>query len=391
MANIKEKKDCCGCGACANVCNHNAITMVPDVLGFLYPQVDAEKCIKCGLCEKVCSFDEDYTKDQNLATPQFWGVRHKNKDIVCNSRSGGAFVAISDWILSKGGVIYGVGLDEQFCAVHKRAQTKNERDEFCGSKYVQSNLTDCFKHIKEDLKNGLIVLFTGTPCQTSAIRKYLGEKLTEKLYLLDIICHGVPSPAIWKDNIRFIEHTHKSKVSSVNFRNKIKYGWNNHVETYTINGKIISSWAFTDLFYKHLILRESCANCHFANLTRPSDITIGDFWGADKVCPHFNEDNLGVSLLICNTVKGIELFDDCKKNLSHSSISKNDCLQPNLISPTKFNQNYEKFVEDYTNKGYYYVYCKYGIGGLKNKIKKFFYIIYVRVREFKNLLLELVR
>lgn len=279
MANIKEKKDCCGCGACANVCNHNAITMVPDVLGFLYPQVDAEKCIECGLCEKVCSFDEDYTKDQNLATPQFWGVRHKNKDIVCNSRSGGAFVAISDWILSKGGVIYGVGLDEQFCAVHKRAQTKNERDEFCGSKYVQSNLTDCFKHIKEDLKNGLIVLFTGTPCQTSAIRKYLGEKLTEKLYLLDIICHGVPSPAIWKDNIRFIEHTHKSKVSSVNFRNKIKYGWTNHVETYTINGKIISSWAFTDLFYKHLILRESCANCHFANLTRPSDITIGDFWG----------------------------------------------------------------------------------------------------------------
>lgn len=391
MVNDKLKKDCCGCGACANACNHNAITMIPDKMGFLYPNVNIEKCIDCGLCEKVCSFNKDYSFDENNEFPLFYGVRHKNQNVLYNSRSGGAFTAISDYILDRGGAVYGVGLDEHFCAIHKRATTKEQRDEFLGSKYIQSNLNDVFRQIKLDLKQGIYVLFTGTPCQTSALRKYLGDKYSEKLYLLDIICHGVPSPAIWKDNIYYIERKNRGKVTSVNFRNKIKYGWSNHVETYVINHKTISSWAFTDLFYKHLILRDCCANCHYANLKRPSDITIGDFWGYEKVCAKINQDDLGVSLLMCNTSKGLDLFNHCNRHLNVVSVSQEYCLQPNLVSPTKFNKVYLQFRKDYVSKGYYYIYCKYGIGGWKNKIKKFFYIIYVRTRELKNYLLGILR
>lgn len=390
MISNKEKKDCCGCGACANICNHKAISMIPDEMGFLYPYVNLKNCINCGLCDNVCSFNDNYI-NENVENPLFYGVRHKSNNVVKNSRSGGAFIAVSDWILNNGGAVYGVGLDEHFCAVHKRAVTKEERDEFCGSKYVQSNLNDVFKQVKSDLKNGLIVLFTGTPCQTSALWQYIGGRVPDNLYLLDIICHGVPSPAIWMDNIKLIEKVYRGKITNVNFRNKNIYGWSNHVETYNIRNKIIAKWAFTDLFYKHLIIRECCSNCHYANLKRPSDITIGDFWGWEKVCPEFNKDDLGVSLLICNTKKGIELFNKCKGSLDFVLANKEICLQPNLIHPTKLNKAYLSFKEDYANKGYYYVYCKYGIGGWRNKTKKFFYVIYVRIREYKNYILNMLR
>lgn len=166
MINIVEKKDCCGCSACASICTHNAITMIPDKLGFLYPRVNIEKCTNCGLCEKVCAFNENYDKSYNFTTPEVIGARHKNISEVNSSRSGAAFIAFSDYILEKGGVVYGAGFNKDFVVVHKRAQTKEERNEFKGSKYVQSDLSNIFLQVKQDLISGKKVLFSGTPCQT---------------------------------------------------------------------------------------------------------------------------------------------------------------------------------------------------------------------------------
>jgi coenzyme F420-reducing hydrogenase beta subunit len=280
MIDITNPKDCCGCSACYNACNHNAIMMSPDELGFLYPIVDFSKCVDCGLCESVCSFNDNYCKCENLTNAEFYAMRHKNPQELDASQSGAAFVALSDYILDIGGVIYGAGYDNQFQVIHKRATTKNERNEFRGSKYVQSNLKDTFRGIKNDLKEGLIVLFSGTPCQISGLVSYVGNKLRENLFLVDIICHGVPSPYIWKDYIAYIEESTHDIVSEVNFRNK-KFGWNSHRETFRLksDNRLIDKDIYAYLFNEHVMFRESCGTCHFCNIHRPSDITMGDLWG----------------------------------------------------------------------------------------------------------------
>ena len=232
MINLKEKSDCCGCTACSCVCTHNAITMKPDGMGFLYPEVDTSKCVECGLCEKVCAFNPDYDRSLNFPMPEAYAARHKNMDEVMKSRSGAAFVAISDYVLDMGGVVYGAGYKDHFRVAHKRATSKQERDEFRGSKYVQSDLTGIFRQVKDDLQHGIMVLFSGTPCQTSGLHNYVGKKLRTNLVLVDIVCHGVPGPYIWRDYLQYLEKKRGDKISVVNFRDKEKFGWKAHIETF---------------------------------------------------------------------------------------------------------------------------------------------------------------
>jgi len=232
MIDIRNPQDCCGCTACASVCVHDAIKMTPDALGFLYPIVDKEKCVDCGLCEKICAFNDDYDRSMNLPSPDVYGVRHKDMEEIMKSRSGAMFVAISDYVLEHGGVVYGVGYEDHFRVVHKRATTKYERDEFRGSKYVQSDMKDIFRQVKEDLKHGRTVLFSGTPCQTSGLNSYVGKKLRVNLVLIDIVCHGVPSPYIWRDYLAYLEKKQGDVICEVNFRDKEIFGWRAHHETF---------------------------------------------------------------------------------------------------------------------------------------------------------------
>ena len=232
MIRITDPADCCGCTACAAVCAHDAIEMKPDGMGFLYPVVDAERCVDCGLCEKVCSFNDHYDTSLNLSAPDVYGARHKDENEVATSRSGAAFIAISDYILRQGGVVYGAGYKDHFRVAHKRATTREERDEFKGSKYVQSDLRGVFRQVKKDLKEGRIVLFSGTPCQTSGLNAYVGRKLRENLYLVDIVCHGVPGPYIWRDYIAYLEKKQGDTICWVNFRDKQRFGWAAHKETF---------------------------------------------------------------------------------------------------------------------------------------------------------------
>ena len=232
MIEIKDKSACCGCTACASICSHDAIIMQPDAMGFFYPIVDKDKCVNCCLCEKVCAFNDHYDISLNLSNPGAYAARHKDMSEVETSRSGAAFIAISDYVLENGGVVYGAGYADHFRVVHKRATTKAERNEFKGSKYVQSDLGHLFRQVKKDLKDGLIVLFSGTPCQTAGLNSYIGKKLREHLILIDIVCHGVPGPNLWQDYLAYLEKKQGDKICWVNFRDKQKYGWTAHRETF---------------------------------------------------------------------------------------------------------------------------------------------------------------
>ena len=350
MIQIKDKADCCGCTACASICPKNAITMEPDTLGFKYPKVDLSKCIDCGLCEKVCAFNDNYDKSLNLKEPEIYAARHKDMHEIETSRSGAAFIAISDYILENGGIVYGVGYKDHFRVAHKRATTKEERNEFKGSKYVQSDLDGIFRQVKEDLKQGNTVLFSGTPCQTAGLNSYIGKKLRENLVLVDIVCHGVPSPYIWRDYLAYIEKKYKKEVVKVDFRDKSRIGWSGHIESFVFdNGRKIESRIYTNLFLQNIMLRPSCGICHYTNYTRPSDFTIADYWGWEKISKDFNNDNKGCSLLFISTQKGLNIFNHISNDMYLIQTKLDICIQPNLKTPSKINP---KVKRNYSAKGH---------------------------------------
>lgn len=368
MIKITDKSKCCGCTACSSICPHNAIYMQPDTLGFLYPVVDESKCTDCGLCEKVCSFNDHYDTSLNFQQPYAYGARHKDMHEVETSRSGAAFIAISDYVLEQGGVVYGVGYTDHFRVVHKRAVTKEERDEFKGSKYVQSDLTGIFRQVKQDLKSNLLVLFSGTPCQTSGLASYLGEKLRDKIILVDIVCHGVPGPYVWRDYLAYLEKKHGDEIYYVNFRDKSRFGWKAHQETYKF---MSGEWIFTNVFYKHITFRQSCGVCPYTNTRRPSDITIADFWGWEKTDPDINADDKGVSLILINTEKGKMVFDQVKDKMNVVPARLEDCLQTHLKKPLELHPEREAFEKDYERMGFEWTIKHYGIIGWRKQIMAF--------------------
>lgn len=371
MDNTKYK--CCGCSACMNICPKHAISMVEDSEGFLYPNLDKTRCNKCNLCVNVCRFKkkEKSTKGRN---PLTYGVTHKDENIRLNSRSGGMFTAISDYILNKNGVIYGVGYKEHFKICHKRALTKQERDEFRGSKYVQSNLENIFEFIKEDLRNDKYVLFSGTPCQVDSLYSYLlcNNLNIDRLFTCDVICHGVPSPLIWSEYLKFEEDRYHGKIESFEFRNKYRYGWEEHIETFDIKGKTHSSRIFTKLFYDHRILRPSCYKCPYTSIYRNADITLGDFWGIEKNNLELH-DNKGISLILLNTNKGREVFDNIKEQLNYTLFKIENCMQPSLYKNIEENNQRDIFWKDYYSYGFEYIlkkYIKYGnLFNIKDNIR----------------------
>ena len=363
-----KKEDCCGCTACMTACPKDAISMQPDEKGFLYPVIDDAKCIKCGICTKTCTFQNGYKTPDNFETPQVYAVKHKNPEERRTSRSGGMFIAAADWILANGGVIYGAGYGDGFYVMHKRASDKDGLFEFKGSKYVQSDMNTIFQQVIDDLRNDKYVLFSGTPCQTSGLYSCLGKVNTEKLYVCDIVCHGTPSPSIWKDYLAFSEKRYKSKVTKTDFRDK-KYGWNTHIESLWFeNGKKVSSELYTKLFYKHIMFRPSCGNCKYTNTRRPADITLADFWGIQKAVPGF-DDNKGVSLVFLNTEKGRKLFETVNENLEYKPSNVKDCMQHNLQKPSIISDQTESFWKDYAANGFQYVAQKYGTLNFKDEMK----------------------
>ena len=353
MIKIVDRADCCGCTACASVCPKNAISMVEDAEGFKYPQIDEDACVSCGLCLKTCPIavrPEEYESNVKKA----YALKHKDKEVLKNSTSGGAFTAISDFVLDLGGVVYGAAFDENMVVRHIRAESVDERNAMRGSKYVQSDLKNTFSLVKKDLKEGKRVLFSGTPCQVDGLKHYLGS-YHHNLTCVDLICHGTPSPKLLKAHFELLERKYHSKVSGYSFRPK-RWTWHVHRETVTFkNGKKRHSTPYTDLwrtiYYSRLANRPSCHSCRYSNLSRPGDLTIADCRGIDKIYPDFGS-NEGVSLVFVNTDVGEKVFGEISDRVMAMPVSLDDVMQPPLRAPSMPNERRGEFMDVYFKNGY---------------------------------------
>lgn len=373
MELFKEKHNCCGCTACMNICPKNAITMKTDEKGFKYPSINSDKCIECGACKKVCAFQNgiDNTK-RNFKENIVYASKNNSDQVRKTSASGGAFTPISDYVLENGGYIVGAVFSDNFEVYHTIVENKKDREKIKGSKYVQSNLNFIFKEIKEKLNKDKLVLFTGTPCQVAGLRSFL-KKDYDNLILVDIICHGVPTPQIFNDYLNAQKKKYGKNIKSVSFRDK-QMKWTSQAVSITFEDgtKYIKPHGedeYRVMFTRDYLLRDSCFECRYANLDRVSDITIGDYWGIHKVMPDFADDK-GVSLILVNTPKGEKIFNNIREKFIVKESNISECLQPNLKKPSKKPENYNQFWSDYSVKGYKYVVKKYSTGGVKFKVKK---------------------
>ena len=371
--NIYNNKDeCYGCGVCALSCPVQCIKIINDDEGFAYPEIIQDLCNNCGICKNSCIFQSDISTVKKTEYPLVYAAKIKDEIARMDSTSGGAFTAFSNWILDNDGVVFGVKFCEDLTVITTYAKTKDERNEFRGSKYMQSELRDSFNETRNFLLSGKPVMFTGTPCQIVALKTYLKNIDTTNLYLCDLICMGTPSQLVFKGFINYLENKRKKKVIKYYCRYKGK-GWKNHIEKQIYSDgsedyESIDSQVFSVLFGKKVLLRPSCYNCKCKGIIRHSDITIADFWGIEKSMPDFNDNN-GISLVLINSNKGQMWFQKVNDTLELRKSNTTDCLQPMLIKSSTIPSNREQFWIDYKNSDFRYVAKKYGKPLLASKYK----------------------
>lgn len=308
---IKEE-NCFGCSACLNRCPVDAITMVENSEGFLFPQIAQGKCVKCGKCLKACPAAN--TSYINSADPECYAVMAEN-NIRLQSSSGGVFTLLANFVLEKDGYVCGAAFSDDYSSVdHIVISDYEGLEKLRGSKYVQSDIRMAYRKIEEILVNGDVVLFTGCPCQVAGLYTYL-QKDYSNLYTVDLVCHGVPAPKAYRKFLQERE-AEQGSVKKVAFRDKSHYGWNVSTTIEFQNGEIDyqsrsqSSWMRS--FLNLLTLRKSCGNCPYAKIPRQGDMTIADFWDIDKYKKEL-DDGKGTSLVLVNNKKGKILLEELKQ------------------------------------------------------------------------------
>lgn len=372
MIEIINKKDCCGCHACSNVCPKQCITMKADDEGFLYPIVDKETCIDCLLCEKVCPVINQSEPRKPL---HVYAAKNKNEEIRMQSSSGGIFTLLAENVINKGGVVYGAKFDNNWNVIHDYTETIEGLAAFRGSKYVQSTIGNTYSHAKKFLQVGREVLFSGTPCQIAGLKKFL-RKEYDNLLTVDIICHGVPSPKVWsiylnetyskllatrldrnKSVDSAIHGTSKSCIETISFRSKIS-GWKkfsfmlklNFPNCYEKNTGIFAETldknTYMRAFLCNLVLRNSCHYCPSKSGKSHSDISLGDFWSIRDFASNF-DDNKGTSLVLVNTKKGCKaynsLVDDRKETTYTQGLKGNPCIEHCVTIPEEREDFWKEF------------------------------------------------
>lgn len=318
--------NCTGCGLCANVCAKDAIRMIWSKEGFLIPEVNTHACVNCGLCVKQCialEGKETYTDDLNSVVA--YGGWNRDENTHLKSSSGGIFTALANKIISQGGIVYGVVWKDKLTAVFDKAETIEELARMRGSKYTPALPNDVYRKVKQELKRSRRVLFSGTPCQVHALKKYMGKDF-DNLLTIDIVCHGVPSHLILEQYIAEAEKNTDKKVSYISFRDKPE-GWRNyHVAMHRNDGSITSASLRDDLYMKlflsDLALNYACYNCPYSHFPRQGDITLGDYWGVESHHSDWPIDK-GVSAIVENTVKG----EKALREISTSIVLKEDSFK----------------------------------------------------------------
>lgn len=375
-----DKIDCCGCSACVHICPKHSISFLEDKEGFLYPKINLETCVDCGLCEKVCPIINQESEREPL---EIYAAKNDDEGIRLKSSSGGIFTLLAEKIIQEGGVVFGARFNEKWEVIHDYTETRDGLSSFRGSKYVQSVIGENYKQAENFLKAGRMVMFTGTPCQIAGLKKFL-RKDYDNLLTMDFVCHGVPSPLMWREYLNFeIARIKDSSVlDGVRFRDK-SLGWkrfsfvlcfsratpmreqNCFVAEFTDND-------YMKAFLSNLSLRPSCYNCSAKAGKSRSDITVGDFWGIENVCPKFDDDK-GVSLLMINNSKGKDFYA-CIKRINVIKVRLEDCL--------KYNQAYKYSVPKPVNRAFFFK-CIQKNKGVKDALilceRK---ILFYRIRRF---------
>ena len=364
MIKLSVKEDCCGCGACLQRCPRHCIFFKEDKEGFLYPLVDESNCIDCGLCEKVCPVINRGECNEPLYV---YAVKNRNERIRLNSSSGGVFYSLGKYVIQKGGVVFGAAYDDKWEVRHQKAESMDTLEPLMRSKYVQSRIGNTFVEVETFLKQGKLVLFTGTSCQILGLKNFLRHEY-ENLLTVDVICHGVPSPGVWRKFLMELTHlqSHKtalcevagkktvllsspesiSAITDINFREKEKYGWEKFGfvvlkksvsktgENSVLLSNIFSEDPYSRGFVNNLFMRPSCYACPAKGGTCGSDVTMADFWGIQKLYPDFDDDK-GVSLAIIHSLKGADIFNTCNF----------ESMPVTLEEGTRFNQSYYHSME----------------------------------------------
>jgi len=370
---IEAYKKCCGCCACLNVCPKNAIEMNEDENGFLYPRINKDLCIHCGLCKSVCEFNA-YRNEIDNSNLKVKVACSKNDELLKKSSSGGIFATIAQRFIQDNGIVYGCALQKEngfLKPMHIRTDNEIDLTKIQGTKYVQSYIGEIYSNVKEDLRTGKKVLFSGTPCQIAGLKGYLKNTNTENLFLIDIICHGTPNIQMFEAYQKFLQGKYRGEIKELIFRNK-ENGWNTkgikgRVIIKTSNGKEKKvninqhNSAYIYLFIEGATQREECYSCPYASNKREGDITIGDYWGIDKVHPELLKENggkldlsKGISCLLVNNKKGEDLVNISQGDIILFESNFENVIKKNgqLVHPCKPRVNRDEIMQIYRSKGY---------------------------------------
>ncbi|MEG0408637.1 MAG: Coenzyme F420 hydrogenase/dehydrogenase, beta subunit C-terminal domain [Bacilli bacterium] len=345
MLKIIPDEQCTGCSACANKCPTNAISMIQDNKGFYYPIINSDRCIDCNLCKKTCPVLNHKSHD---SINKCFACYATDKKIRSESSSGGIFTLLADFVLSKNGIVIGAAFDTSFELKHMPIKEKENLSILKGSKYLQSNLGDIFEYVKYNVTES-IILFVGVPCQIAGLKSYLGKE-HENLICVDLVCHGVPSQKLFSKYIQELEDKYHDSLKKYSFRDK-KTGWDDYSNTAFFDKHIISEKhsknKYMSLFLSDIALRECCYACNFKLGNKYADITLGDFWGIKNKYPDMYDD-LGVSAVILNSEKGIEIFNHIKDTMIFKECMLDEIIKGNpslIVSSKKPNER-----DDFFNK-----------------------------------------
>lgn len=350
---ILTHNDCCGCRSCGDICPKECISFTIDNEGFYYPNIALDKCINCGLCQRVCPELNDSFNDE---PKESYAAYAKDKESRINGSSGGIFGVLSRNVITSGGSVWGAAFDEKLQLHHTKADSIDALSALYKSKYIQSDLTGVYKKIKDDVRRGVLTLFCGTPCQCNALKNFLGKDYAN-LIVVDFVCHGVPSQDLFNKSIQSYETDKGVKVIFFQFR--YKDSDSKHPQSYRIdyykNGKqhneigLHYQFPYYFGFQKYITLRESCYTCKWANKKRTGDITVGDFWGIEKLKPELDTKK-GVSMVFSNTPKGEQLLITIfqSREIFFEPVSYEFAIENNgaLQGPTLRKQERDEFFAD---------------------------------------------
>ena len=338
MIQINENTQCCGCNACGDICTHNAISYETDQEGFWYPKVDIGLCTNCGLCEQVCPMRKDnWVPKEQFETPVCYGAYNKDPVIRFNSTSGGVFSALASTIFKHGGYVSGAVYTDNFHVNNIISDSPDDMERLRSSKYIQSSAKALYLTIKKLLKKGERVLACGTPCQMAALRSFIGD-IPNTLLIVDILCKSCNSPKVFQKYLLFLEKRYNSRVVAIKERDK-KYGWNSLTRRVSfINGQDFFGKGYSDHFQRgfqyNIYARPSCYDCLFKGIPRIGDITIGDFWGIEKIDDSLSDDK-GTSMVFLNNKKGQSFFEQAKEELIWKKVKLSDILEGNRTAIMK--------------------------------------------------------